>query len=67
MKELKKIFSNKGVLTLISSLLCILLGLFVGYIVLLCINPEGAWKAIVVLVKNCFYSVSYTHLRAHET
>ncbi|MGN1047943.1 MAG: ABC transporter permease [Eubacteriales bacterium] len=55
MKVLKKIFSNKGVLTLISSLLCILLGLFVGYIVLLCINPEGAWKAIVVLVKNCFY------------
>ena len=33
-----------AVQTLIASLLCILLGLLVGFIVLLIINPSGAWK-----------------------
>ena len=28
------------------------MGLFIGYIVLLCINPEGAWKSILDLTKN---------------
>lgn len=38
--------------TIISSLLCIILGLFVGYLVLLFINPQGAWKGIVTILKN---------------
>ena len=41
-----------GVQTLIASLLCILLGLVVGYIALLLINPAGAWGAITAIVKN---------------
>ena len=41
-----------AVQTLIASLLCILLGLIVGYIVLLIINPAGAWGAIMAIVKN---------------
>ena len=38
--------------SLIASLICILLGLLIGYIVLLFINPEGAGKAIVDVMKN---------------
>lgn len=43
-----------AVQTLLASLTCILLGLVVGYIVLVIINPEGAWKAITSIVKNFF-------------
>ncbi len=46
---------NSGVQSLIASLLCILVGLFVGYIALLIINAEGAWEAICTIVKNFMY------------
>lgn len=58
MKKEKKgdsLLRNRGLQSLISSLLCILLGLAVGYVVLLIINPAGAWKAIVTVVKNFLY------------
>ena len=48
----KNILKNPGVQSLIASLLCILLGLLIGYIVLLFINPTGAWDAIVAVMKN---------------
>ena len=51
MKFLKK----PAVQTLIASLICILLGLLVGFIVLLIINPAGAFSAIVEVVKNFFH------------
>ncbi len=38
--------------TLIASLICILLGLLVGYIALLIINPAGATDAIISVLKN---------------
>ena len=38
--------------TLIASLICILLGLLVGYIALLIINPAGASEAIISVLKN---------------
>lgn len=38
--------------SLLASLLCIVLGVFIGYIVLLFINPEGAGEAIVTVLKN---------------
>ena len=41
-----------GFQTLLASLLCILGGLLMGYIVLLIIEPSGAWKAIVAVMKN---------------
>ena len=50
-----KIFKNKAVQALLSSLICIVLGVLIGYIVLLIINPEGAGKAIITLLKNFFY------------
>ncbi len=41
-----------GVQTLLASLLCILLGLVIGFVVLWVINPEGAWEAISDIVRN---------------
>lgn len=46
---------NSGVQSLIASLVCIILGLFVGYIVLLIINPAGAGSAIIAIIKNFMY------------
>ena len=48
----KNILKNPGVQSLIASLICIILGLFIGFIVLLCINPSGAWDAIMAVCKN---------------
>ena len=52
MKQNKNILKNPGVQSLLTSLLCILLGLFIGYRVLLLINPTGAWGAITNVMKN---------------
>ncbi len=41
-----------GVQTLLASLLCIVLGLVIGFVVLWVINPEGAWEAISDIVRN---------------
>ena len=49
---MKKLLKNNGVQTLLASLLCIVLGVFIGYIVLLFINPTGASKAIADVMKN---------------
>ena len=38
--------------TLVASLLCIVLGSFLGYLVLLLINPDGAGDAILTVIKN---------------
>lgn len=53
-KKRTPILRHPGVQTLLASLICILLGLVVGYIVLLIINPAGAWEAITDIVKNFF-------------
>lgn len=53
-KEKRSFLKNNGVQSFIASLICILLGLLIGYIVLLFINPAGASEAIVSLVKNFF-------------
>ena len=53
MKEQKRsLLRNNAVQSLMASLLCILIGLLVGYIVLLFINPAGASEAIITIVKN---------------
>lgn len=58
MKEEKKtrsIWKNKAFQSLVASLLCILIGLLIGYIVLLIINPAGAGEAIKTVVENFLY------------
>ncbi len=57
MSEVKKknktpLLQNEGVQSLLASLLCILVGLLIGFIVLLFINPKGAGSAIVAVIKN---------------
>ena len=51
----KNILKNDGVQTLIASLMCIVLGLIVGYIALLIINPTGATEGIITIIKNYLY------------
>ena len=45
---------SDGVQTLLSSVLCILGGLILGYLVLLMIEPKGALNAIVAVMKSFF-------------
>lgn len=54
-KEKKNILSNGAVQTLLASLFCIVLGLVVGYVVLLAINPAGAGRAITAILQNFLY------------
>lgn len=46
---------NSGAQTVLGSLLCILIGLLIGFIVLLIINPGGAAQAIAAILKNFLY------------
>ena len=48
----KNILKNNGVQSLLTSLVCVILGLLIGYIVLLFINPDGAGEAITDVMKN---------------
>ena len=59
---MRKLLKKPAVQSLVASLICILLGLLVGYIVLLFINPDGAGEAIVQVIKN-FMNSSRTNLR----
>ena len=59
---MKKFLKNNAVQSLISSLICIVLGLLIGYIVLLFINPAGASEAILAVIKN-FWNYSRANLQ----
>ena len=59
---MKKILKNSAVQSLIASLICIILGLLIGYIVLLFINPAGASEAILAVIKN-FWNYSRANLQ----
>ena len=63
MKERKNLLKSNAVQSLIASLLCIVFGLLLGYIVLLFINPTGAGEAILAVVKN-FWNYSRANLQA---
>ena len=49
---MKKILKNQGVQSFLSSLLCIVVGLLIGFVVLLIIEPSGAGEAITSIIKN---------------
>ena len=51
---MKKILKNQGVQSFLSSLLCIVVGLLIGFVVLLIIEPSGAGEAITSIIKNFF-------------
>ena len=48
----KNLLKNNGIQSLLASLLCVVLGMLIGYIVLLFINPDGAGEAITDVMKN---------------
>lgn len=49
---MRKVLKNEGTQAFIASILCILLGVLIGYIVLLFINPAGAGESILNIIKN---------------
>ena len=51
-KEHESLIRKDGFQTLLASLVCILGGLIVGYVVLLIIEPSGAFEAIVAVMKS---------------
>jgi simple sugar transport system permease protein len=51
---MKKILKNGGVQSFIASLICIIIGMFVGFLVLLAIEPSGAGEAILAVAKSFF-------------
>ena len=51
---MKKALRNPGVQAFVASIICIILGLLIGYVVLLVINPEGAAESILNVIKNFF-------------
>ena len=60
----KNILKNNGVQSLLAALLCIVLGMLIGYIVLLFINPAGAAEAITAVIKNFLtYSKPATQMK----
>lgn len=48
----KNLLKNSGVQSLLAALICIILGLAIGFVVLLFIEPSGAFKAITTVMKN---------------
>ena len=48
----KNIWKNNGIQSLLASLACVVLGMLLGYIVLLFINPDGAGEAVATIIKN---------------
>ena len=48
----KNLLKSNAVQSLLASFICILLGMLIGYIVLLFINPAGASEAILDVIKN---------------
>jgi len=53
-KERISLIRNDGFQTLLASLVCILGGLFVGFLVLLIIEPSGAAEAIFAVMRSFF-------------
>lgn len=54
-KKRSPLLRNGALQSFLASILCIILGFVIGYIVLLFINPTGAWEAMATILKNFFY------------
>ena len=52
---MRKFLKSEGGQSFIASIICIVLGLLIGYVVLLFIAPQGASTAILTIIKNFFY------------
>ena len=64
MEKKGSILRKPAIQTLGSSLVCILLGMLIGFIALLIINPAGAWDALMDIVRNFWnYSKVTTQMK----
>ena len=52
MNKKESVFKKAGFRTILASVFCAVLGILVGYIVLICINPAHATEAIMAILKN---------------
>ena len=64
MRENNSILRKPAVQTLLASLVCIVLGVLIGFIALLIINSSGAWEALMEILKNFWnYSKPATQMK----
>ena len=64
MRENNSILRKPAVQTLLASLVCIVLGVLIGFIALLMINSSGAWEALMEILKNFWnYSKPATQMK----
>lgn len=64
MQENKSFLKKPAVQTILASLICIVLGVLIGFIALLIINPSGAWNALGEILKNFWnYSKHTTQMK----
>ena len=64
MQENKSFLRKPAVQTILASLICIVLGVLIGFIALLIINPSGAWNALGEILKNYWnYSKHTTQMK----
>ena len=64
MQEKSSFLKKPAVQTLLASLICIVLGVLIGFIALLIINPGGAWNALMEILKNFWnYSKHTTQMK----
>ena len=64
MRENNSILRKPAVQTLLASLVCIVLGVLIGFIALLIINSSGAWEALMEILKNLWnYSKPATQMK----
>ena len=54
MEEKKSLLQKPGFQTLLASVLCAILGIILGYIILLLMNPEHAAEGMLAILKNFF-------------
>lgn len=59
---MKKIIKNSGVQAFVASLVCIVTGMFAGFLFLLFVEPSGAFEAIMAVAKN-FFGYSKTSMQ----
>ena len=60
----RNLLKNDGIQSLLAALICVVLGLLIGFVVLLFINPAGAGEAILTVMKNFFtYSKTETQMK----
>ena len=64
MRDNNSFLKKPAVQTILASLVCIVLGVLIGFIALLIINPSGAWNALGEILKNFWnYSKHTTQMK----